>query len=137
MCREMISGYGPDTEQGIAMFFFRKSQKAGLSPQDAVQGAREGSVTVIDVREHKELAASGKAAGALHIPLGRLQDMADPRHPDFHAGLKQDGRIALYCASGARSSSARRMLVGLGYDDVHNIGGLGHWVSAGGAVERV
>ncbi len=29
------------------------------------------------------------------------------------------------------------MLKQLGYTDVHNIGGLGHWVQAGGAVEKV
>ena len=117
------------------MFFFGKTRNSGLSPQDAVQGAQEGSVLVIDVREHGEVAMSGKAAGSLHIPMTRLRDMADPRHPDFHSDLKSETRIALYCASGARSSSAARMLRQLGYDDVHNIGGLGHWVNAGGQIE--
>jgi len=117
------------------MFGFGRKNK--LSPQDAVAGARTGAITVIDVREQGELAESGKAAGALHIPLMRLRDVADPRHPDFHRGLKATAQIALYCASGARSSSAARTLRQLGYEDVHNIGGLGHWVQAGGAVEAV
>ena len=110
-------------------------RKNKLSPQDAVSGAKEGSVTLIDVREHGEVAASGKAAGALHIPLVRLRDMADPRHPDFHQNLNTTSKIAIYCATGARSMSAARMMRQLGYDDVHNIGGLGHWVQAGGALE--
>lgn len=117
------------------MFFFGKGRNSGLSPQDAVQGAQDGTVLVIDVRDHNEVAQSGKAAGSLHIPLMRLRDMADPRHPDFHSDLKGKTRIALYCASGARSFSAARMLRKLGYDDVHNIGGLGHWVRAGGQLE--
>ena len=108
-----------------------------LSPKDAVEGARKGSVTVIDVREHGEVATSGKAAGALHIPLVRLRDKADPRHPDFDRKLNQQAKIAVYCASGARSFSAARMLRQLGYGDVHNIGGLGHWVQAGGAIEAL
>jgi len=108
-----------------------------LSPQDAVQGAQTGSVTVIDVREHGEVATSGKAAGALHIPMMRLRDMADPRHPDFNKALKTEGKIAVYCATGARSFSAARMLRQLGYGDVHNIGGLGHWVRAGGSTEAL
>lgn len=111
--------------------------KNKMSPKEAVQGAQDGSVTVIDVREHGEVALSGKAAGALHIPLIRLRDMADPRHPDFNRNLDQQARIAVYCASGARSFSAARLLRQLGYDDVHNIGGLGHWVRAGGAIEAL
>jgi len=111
--------------------------KNRVSPEDAISGSKDGSITVIDVREDGEVAASGKAAGALHIPLIRLRDMADPRHPDFHKTLNTDGKIAVYCASGARSMSAARTLRQLGYDDVHNIGGLGHWVQAGGAVEAV
>lgn len=117
------------------MFLFRQARKSGLSPEDAVHGAKDGSIIVIDVREHGEVSMSGKAAGALHIPLMRLRDMADPRHPDFHRTLKLDCKIAVYCASGGRSYSAEKMLRQLGYDDVHNIGGLGHWVRAGGSLE--
>lgn len=118
------------------MFFFRRSAGGGLTAQDAVQGAAEGSVTVIDVRDHGEVATSGKAAGALHIPLMRLRDRADPAHPDFHPDLNGVGRIALYCASGGRSEMAAATLRRMGYEDVHNIGGFAHWVQAGGAVER-
>ena len=60
----------------------------------------------------------------------------NPSHPDFHKDLRTDGCIALYCASGARSMAGKRILRQLGYQDVHNIGGLGHWVKAGGKVER-
>lgn len=108
-----------------------------LSPKDAIEGTRDGSVTLIDVREHGEVKMSGKAAGALHIPLVRLRDMADPHHPDFNKNLNQETKIAVYCASGARSFSAARTLRQLGYGDVHNIGGLGAWVRAGGAIEAL
>ncbi|WP_233487409.1 rhodanese-like domain-containing protein [Thalassovita gelatinovora] len=108
-----------------------------MSASEAVAQAANGSITVIDVREHGELAGSGKAQGAIHIPLMRLRDMADPRHPDFVIDLKECGTIAVYCASGARSHNAEMLLRQMGYDDVHNIGGLAHWVQAGGAVERV
>lgn len=114
---------------------FGLSRKTSLSAKDAVQGAKDGTVTVIDVRDHGEITASGKASGALHIPLMRLADMADPRHPDFQTCLSTDAKIAVYCASGARSFSAARTLRKMGYGDVHNIGGLGHWVRAGGKIE--
>lgn len=117
------------------MFMFRQARGSGLTPQEAVAGVKDGSVIVIDVRDHGELAMSGKAKGALHIPLMRLRDMADPRHPDFCKALSTDAKIAVYCASGARSNAAASMLKQLGYTDVHNIGGLSHWAQAGGAVE--
>jgi len=117
------------------MFLFRQARSNGLDPQAAGSGAQEGRVIVIDVRDHGELVMSGKAKGAIHIPLMRLRDMADPSHPDFCKELTQEATIAIYCASGARSNGAATMLRQLGYTDVHNIGGLAHWVRAGGAVE--
>ena len=118
------------------MFFLRQQRPQGMTAAEAVAQSGEGAVTVIDVREHGEVAGSGKAKGALHIPLMRLRDMADSRHPDFVEDLKDCGPIAVYCASGARSHNAAMMLQQLGFDEVHNIGGLGHWVQAGGAIER-
>ncbi len=115
--------------------FFLRPKPTGMSAAQAVQDAQSGALTVIDVREKAELMASGKAKGALHIPLMRLRDMADPRHPDFHPGLKDSSAIAVYCASGGRSHNGEMVLRQLGYEDVHNIGGLGHWVQAGGEVE--
>jgi len=119
------------------MFLSRQARDRDLDPQAAVAGAQEGRVIVVDVRDHGELAMSGKAKGALHIPMMRLRDMADPSHPDFCKELSPETTIAVYCASGARSQAAAMMLRKLGYTDVHNIGGLGHWMRAGGAVEPV
>lgn len=117
---------------------FRSNQTAvkKVSAQDAVSMAAAGEITLLDVRDHNEVASSGKAKGAIHIPLFQLQQKADPRHPEFHADLKTDKPVAVYCASGARSEMARRALSGFGFAEVHNIGGLYHWQSAGGECER-
>ncbi|MEP3635555.1 MAG: rhodanese-like domain-containing protein [Shimia thalassica] len=117
------------------MFFFKKPAPTGLSIADAVQRAKNGDLVLVDVREHEEVAATGKAKGALHVPLMRMRDMADPRHPDYNAAFRNDACIAVYCASGGRSHSAVQMMRKLGYADVHNIGGFGHWVQAGGAID--
>ncbi|MGH1354429.1 MAG: rhodanese-like domain-containing protein [Thalassovita sp.] len=118
------------------MFGFMRQAAPALPVAEAIQQVADGAMILIDIRDHGELASSGKARGALHIPMMRLADMADPRHPDFHQDLKQDKPIALYCASGARSNMAAGMLRRMGYENVHNLGGLGHWVAAGGQVER-
>jgi len=115
-------------------FFSRSPAQPGLTAADVV--ANPDGILVLDVREHGEVSASGKAKGALHIPLMMLQFRADPAHPDHEPLLQRDARIAVYCASGGRSHGAVQMLRKLGYDDVHNIGGLGHWAQAGGAIER-
>jgi len=103
---------------------------------DAIAAHKSGEIIVIDVRNHDEVARTGKAKGAIHIPLMQLQGKADPRHPDRHPELRADKPIAVYCASGARSGMAQRMLHQFGYETVHNIGGFGDWMSSGGAVGR-
>ncbi|MCE8511756.1 sulfurtransferase [Ruegeria pomeroyi] len=119
------------------MFFFRKPAQPGLSVSEAVEAASRGDLLLIDVREAGELAATGKAAGALHIPLMQLSARADRRHPEFEPRLEGAERIAVYCASGGRSARARKLLLSLGFTEVHNLGGLAHWARAGGRIERV
>lgn len=118
------------------MFGFRRQTAPALPVSDAVARVQAGEMVLIDVRDHAELAQSGKAKGALHIPLMRLPMMADPRHPDFDKRLAGDKPIALYCASGARSGMAVNILQKLGYGEVHNLGGLQHWAAAGGPIAR-
>lgn len=114
----------------------RQAAASKLSPQEAVQMARDGAITVVDVRDHNEVSMTGKAEGAVHIPLAVIRMQADPRSPDFHPDLDTSKPVAVYCASGARSSMAAQVFRQMGFDEVHNIGGLGHWQMAGGSVAR-
>lgn len=122
------------------MFNFANIRTAFGAPAapgiNIVDEAAEGRITLIDVRGHDEVAQSGKAKGAIHIPLMMLQYHADPRHPEFNGELSADRPIGVYCASGARSSMAAQVLRQLGYSDVTNVGGLGDWMRAGGELER-
>jgi len=105
-----------------------------LSPAEAIRLSSSGAMTVIDVRGADEVARTGKARGAHHIPLPQIASKGDPRHPEFEPELS--GRpIAVYCASGNRSGVAAQVLRSLGHAEVHNIGGLGDWMAAGGAVD--
>ena len=107
-----------------------------MSPQEIVEKAKTNEITLVDVRDHNELMMSGKAKGALHIPLAVIRMQADPRSPDFNQALNLDKPIAVYCASGARSSMAAQVFQQAGFKEVHNLGGLGHWHMAGGEIER-
>lgn len=113
---------------------------AALNPADAVKAVAEKRAVVIDVREEAEVRASGKAKGALNIPLSRLHLSADPNsgHFDKHlAQARKEGQaVYLYCASGARSGRAAGMMRNYGFENVHNLGNLSAWAQGGGQVVR-
>lgn len=120
------------------MFSFLKASSGPrverIAGADAVARAQKGELIVIDVRDINELRASGKAKGALHIPLMLLKAKADPASNELMKGLSVDKPVALYCASGARSQAAGNMMLQMGYKEVYNIGGLGDWKAGGGLV---
>ena len=107
-----------------------------ISGADAVAEHSDGNLTIVDVRDQGEIVRTGKAKGALHIPLSVLRFQSDPRNPDFHPELKIDKPVAIYCASGARSGIAARVMSQMGFSDVANLGNLNNWVAGGGEVVR-
>ena len=108
-----------------------------LPVADIMDAVAKGRAALIDVRELAELRASGKARGALHIPLSLIPLKANPATPDCAPGLGLQTPVYVYCASGGRSGMAAQALRGMGFAQVTNLGGFGNWVSAGGQVERV
>lgn len=107
-----------------------------ISPQDAKALVDQGKAVIVDVRDGMEVAASGKAAGALHIARGLLEFKADPELPSHEKALQKDKTVIVYCASGGRSALAGKTLRDLGYTDVRNLGGFKDWVDAGGPVDK-
>lgn len=102
---------------------------------DAVALAAQGGITLLDVREGAEIAASGTAKGAVHIPLSIVPLKANPQAPDHDKRLDPTKPVAVFCAVGGRAGQAAAVLERLGFT-AHNIGGFGDWVAAGGAVQR-
>ena len=76
----------------------------------------QAGATVVDVRTPDEF-RDGAYRGALNIPLGELTRRLGE--------IPKDKAVVLYCASGARSAKATRMLKEAGFTDVVNAGGLG------------
>jgi rhodanese-related sulfurtransferase len=103
---------------------------------EAIDRAARGELVLIDVRESAELAATGRAAGALHVPLATVRMRCDPASPECLPELSVERPVALYCASGARSQMAAQMLASMGYATVYNLGALSDWQAAGGPVAR-
>ena len=115
---------------------FRGPRTEALSLADAVRQAQTGALTLIDVREAAEVAQTGKAKGALHIPLAMVPLKCDARGGALPKGLSVEKPVGVYCASGGRSGMAADRLRAMGFQTVHNLGGLSAWVAAGGPTER-
>ncbi|GAC1336180.1 MAG: hypothetical protein NVSMB17_19730 [Candidatus Dormibacteria bacterium] len=80
------------------------------------------SLQLIDVREPEEWRA-GHVAGAVHIPLGRLEQSI--------ASIDGGRKVAVICHSGARSQQGARMLRAHSIDAVSVSGGMLAWARAG------
>ncbi len=105
-----------------------------IAPQDAVAKIADNQAILIDVREHSELAITGTALGALHIPLMTIPAKTDPQHPKFHKDLKTDRPVIVFCAMGGRAEKAAQALLAFGFSEVYNLGGLQHWQQGGGEI---
>lgn len=99
---------------------------AGIINSDEFKKSR---AAVLDVREYDEF-AEGRVPGAIHIPLGELQGRV--------AELKKYKKLFVICYSGARSSSACRLLSKIAPDvaAVNVSGGMSAWYSAGLGIEK-
>jgi NADPH-dependent 2,4-dienoyl-CoA reductase/sulfur reductase-like enzyme/rhodanese-related sulfurtransferase len=78
--------------------------------------AKANGPLVIDVRTEPEF-LDGAFPGAINIPLDELQFRIDELG-------SQAREITVYCASGARSAYAQRMLMQIGFQNVTNGGGI-------------
>lgn len=83
-----------------------------------IQGGEK--VVILDVRTPEEL-ADGKLPGSVMLTLdvtGGFASKVQGLIPDKSA------TVFVYCRSGRRSQSAAEIMAGLGYSNVHNIGGV-------------
>ncbi|MGQ0643534.1 MAG: MBL fold metallo-hydrolase [Gemmatimonadaceae bacterium] len=99
-----------------------------VTAAELARRVQRGQAAVIDVRNSDEW-SHGHIAGAMHIPLGKLQEHA--------ASLPRDTTLVLHCAAGGRSSIGASVLLALGLPNVANMeGGYDSWRAAGLPVER-
>jgi rhodanese-related sulfurtransferase len=106
-----------------------------ISGKEAQEMVDNGAV-LIDVRDSAEVAQTGKAAGAVHIPRGSLEFKADLSSPTAEKSLTFDKPVILHCASGGRAALAGKLLKDMGYEKVYNLGGFKDWVEAGGKIDK-
>jgi monothiol glutaredoxin len=90
-----------------------------LAPADAVERARAGTVTVVDVRPPPE-----RALAAITLPHTGLEDGGLERL----LALPKDTPLAFLCHHGGRSAQAAEYFRAQGFGEVYNIvGGIEAW----------
>jgi len=105
-----------------------------ITAADAARLQAQGAL-IVDVRDGTEVAATGKAKGAVAVPRGSLESRADPDSPNHNPAFRKDHPVILYCAGGGRAALAGKTLRDLGFTDVRNLGGFKDWVAGGGEIE--
>ncbi len=99
-----------------ALLFLPRLLGVKKMPSGLVKQKIDAGATIIDVRTPEEF-RDGAYPGARNIPISNLGARLGE--------IPKDKPVVLYCASGARSAMAARILKQAGYADVVNAGGLG------------
>tara|TARA_B000000532_G_scaffold225731_1_gene203466 strand:+ start:123 stop:521 length:399 start_codon:yes stop_codon:yes gene_type:complete len=81
-------------------------------------------ITLIDVRDIRELWKEGTIENSKHIPRGMLEFWLDPESSYFKANkIKDTKKMVLFCALGWRSALATKSLVEMGFKNVAHVDG--------------
>jgi|TARA_B100000902_G_C26766407_1_gene648230 hypothetical protein len=95
-----------------------------MSPEQVKNAYDKGEVTLIDVRDIRELWKEGTIKNAIHIPRGMLEFWLDPQSSYYQTNKIGDIKnIVLFCALGFRSALATKALKEMGFDNVANANG--------------
>ena len=83
-----------------------------------------GEITLIDIRDIRELWKEGTIENSQHIPRGMLEFWLDPESSYFNSNkLKETKRMVLFCAGGLRSALATKSLQEMGFSNVAHVEG--------------
>lgn len=94
-----------------------EEEKEEQTSAENTQKTNDNSPVIVDVRTPEEFRA-GAVPNAVNIPLDELMY----RYEEL--GNNAGREITVYCATGARSAYAQRILMQIGYTNVKNGGGL-------------
>ena len=97
-------------------------ENARNEDKSSIKANDNNSLLVVDVRTQEEF-EEGAYPGSVNIPLDDLADRL------AELGSNPGREIVVYCASGARSAYAQRMLMQMGYTNVKNGGGLANMMA--------
>ena len=95
-----------------------------LTPDKVKILIEKKEITLIDVRDIRELWKEGTIENSKHIPRGMLEFWLDPESSYYKANkIKDIKKMVLFCALGWRSALATKSLVEMGFKNVAHVEG--------------
>ena len=95
-----------------------------LSSEDVKKLYDQGEITLIDVRDIREIWKEGTIEHSKHIPRGMLEFWLDPQSSYYNSNkIKDIKKMVLFCALGLRSALATKSLVDMGFKNVAHVEG--------------
>ena len=95
-----------------------------LNSSDVKDLVDNGKITLIDVRDIRELWKEGTIENSKHIPRGMLEFWLDPNSSYYQENkIKDSKKMIFFCAMGFRSALATKTLVDMGFKNVANADG--------------
>ena len=95
-----------------------------MTPNEVKKLHENNEITLIDVRDIRELWKEGTIERSKHIPRGMLEFWLDPSSTYYQSNkIKDIKKIVLFCALGWRSALATKSLVDMGFKNVAHVNG--------------
>ncbi len=95
-----------------------------LSANEVKSLVEKDEITLIDVRDIRELWKEGTIENSKHIPRGMLEFWLDPNSSYYQENkIKDLKKMVLFCALGFRSALATKSLVDMGFKNVAHVEG--------------
>ena len=95
-----------------------------LSSEDVKKLYDQGEITLIDVRDIREIWKEGTIENSKHIPRGMLEFWLDPQSSYYNSNkIKDIKKMVLFCALGFRSALATKSLIEMGFKNVAHVEG--------------
>ena len=95
-----------------------------LHPTEVKNLVEKDEITLIDVRDIRELWRDGTIENSKHIPRGMLEFWLDPSSTYYQENkIKESKKMVFFCAMGFRSALATKTLIDMGFKNVANADG--------------
>ena len=95
-----------------------------LSSKKVKNLIEKNEITLIDIRDIRELWKEGTVQNSKHIPRGMLEFWLDPESSYYKTNKVSDiKKMVLFCALGLRSALATKSLIDMGFKNVAHVDG--------------
>ena len=95
-----------------------------LNSSEVKKLLENNEITLIDVRDIREIWKEGTIENSKHIPRGMLEFWLDPKSTYYQANkIKNVKKMVLFCALGLRSALATKSLADMGFENVAHVDG--------------